>query len=134
MAMSGTYSPGTPERFTVEQCLATLVISRGHFYKRVRDGMYQITKDGRRTFMTREQLDNAILGISPGEPVEGEYWAQNDNKHIWRIGHVANNHDSGQRIVVFYSGNFVRWLLMPAFRKTFTNAALRQPWLPDKDK
>lgn len=123
-----------PLRFTVSQCLGVLGVSRGHFYKQVKAGVYQVIKDGRRTFMTREQLDNAIQGIGPDDPDRGEYWAQNDNDHVWRIGHIGTNHHTGKRCVVFYQGSLVHWLPMPEFKQAFTNAALRKPWLPEKDQ
>ncbi len=59
---------GDKLRYSVEECLELLGVSKKHFYNQVRDGNYQVIKDGRRTFMTRRQLINASKGTG-GEDV-----------------------------------------------------------------
>ena len=49
-------------RYTVAECLVLLSESRDRFYGKVRSGRYQIIKDGRRTYMTHTQLEDAALG------------------------------------------------------------------------
>ncbi len=49
-------------RYGVPECLDLLGISRKHFYGQVKAKRYRIIKDGRRTFMTHEQLLDAAAG------------------------------------------------------------------------
>ena len=49
-------------RYSVTECLVLLGESRDRYYAKVRSGRYQITKDGRRTYMTHPQLLDAARG------------------------------------------------------------------------
>lgn len=49
-------------RYGLEECLEQLGVSRATFFRRVKDGRYQVTKDGGRTFMSHEQLVAAAGG------------------------------------------------------------------------
>lgn len=49
-------------RYTVPECLVLLGESRDRFYGKVKSGRYMIIKDGRRTYMLHQQLEQAALG------------------------------------------------------------------------
>lgn len=49
-------------RYSIEECLALLGISRKAFYLNVRKGKYPTTTDGRRRYMTHAQLLAAAEG------------------------------------------------------------------------
>ena len=49
-------------RYSVNDCLALLDESRERFYAKVRSGRYRIIKDGRRTYMLHDDLENAARG------------------------------------------------------------------------
>ena len=49
-------------RYTVPECLALLGESRKRFYAKVKAGRYQITKDGRRSYMLHDELLRAAQG------------------------------------------------------------------------
>ncbi len=49
-------------RYSVDDCLYLLGESRKRFYEKVKCGRYEITKDGRRSYMTHEQLEDAAQG------------------------------------------------------------------------
>lgn len=51
-------------RYTVEDCLVLLGESRDRFYAKVRSGRYQMLKDGRRSYMTHQALEDAAKGDS----------------------------------------------------------------------
>ena len=53
-------------RYSIEECLLLLSISRKRFYEQVRSGRYLITKDGRRSYMTHSQLLDAAEGDGEG--------------------------------------------------------------------
>lgn len=46
-------------RYPIPECLYLLDLSESAFYKRVRAGIFEILKDGRRTYMTHDQLTEA---------------------------------------------------------------------------
>lgn len=50
-------------RYRVGECLQILGVSRAHFYRQMRKGVYKTIRDGNRRFMTREQLLAAAAGI-----------------------------------------------------------------------
>ena len=54
-------------RYSVTECLAMLGVSRKTFYDRVRAGKYETITDGRRRFMTQEQLIAASKGDTNGK-------------------------------------------------------------------
>lgn len=54
--------PYPKPRYSVDQCLVLLGESRKRFYAKVATGRYSITKDGRRSYMTHEQLLDAAEG------------------------------------------------------------------------
>lgn len=49
-------------RYSVKDCIELLGISRKHFYERVKTGRYKTITDGKRRFMTHEQLMAAVQG------------------------------------------------------------------------
>ncbi len=49
-------------RYSVHDCLALLDESRERFYAKVRSGRYRVIKDGRRTYMLHDDLENAARG------------------------------------------------------------------------
>jgi len=51
-------------RYAVEECLVLLGESRKRFYEKVNTGRYTLTKDGRRSYMTHENLLDAATGDS----------------------------------------------------------------------
>ena len=53
-------------RYPVPECLILLSESRDRYYAKVRSGRYAVTKDGRRTYMTHEQLLDAAMGDEVG--------------------------------------------------------------------
>ena len=53
---------GWKPRYTIDECLFLLGESRARFYAKVRTGRYSVTKDGKRTYMTVEQLHDAAQG------------------------------------------------------------------------
>lgn len=54
-------------RYPVPECLVLLGESRDRYYAKVRSGRYNVTKDGRRTYMTHAQLLDAAQGDSTQE-------------------------------------------------------------------
>lgn len=54
--------PSWKPRYSVPECLHLLGISRQHFYDSVKAKRYRIVKDGKRTFMTHQQLLDAAGG------------------------------------------------------------------------
>jgi len=49
-------------RYPLSECLEHLGISRATFNRRVEAGQYQIIRDGKRLFMSHEQLVEAAKG------------------------------------------------------------------------
>ena len=49
-------------RYSIKECLSLLGESRKRFYSKVKSSRYQLTKDGRRSYMTHEQLLDAAQG------------------------------------------------------------------------
>lgn len=54
-------------RYSIDECLVLLKECRETFYLKVRSGRYHTTQDGRRRYMTHEQLLDAAQGDSGQE-------------------------------------------------------------------
>ena len=49
-------------RYSVNDCLCILGVSRKHFYAQLKAGVYKTVTDGKRRYMTHEQLLEAVHG------------------------------------------------------------------------
>ena len=58
-------------RYSIAESIQILGISRTHFYRQVKKGKYQVIHDGGRTFMTAEQLEDAVKGDGHAETTNG---------------------------------------------------------------